>query len=120
MNTDGHRFAAYCQDRGINDTVHPLTPALSPSEGEREQPRQLWEVAADVSPLKHPPQYCRADSITRKVNAFAGVCISVYRWLSVVSSLQLPFLGLTDLPLAGGLAPGRLGVNGPFKYETKT
>ena len=61
MNLDGHGFAACCQDRGINDTVQPLTPALSPSEGEREKPRQLWEVAADVSPLKHPPQYCRAD-----------------------------------------------------------
>jgi len=32
----------YCQDRGIDDTEQPLTPALSPSEGEREQPRQLW------------------------------------------------------------------------------
>ena len=27
---------AYCQDRGIGDTEQPLTPALSPSEGERE------------------------------------------------------------------------------------
>ncbi len=32
----------YCQDRGIDDTEQPLTPALSPSEGEREKPRQLW------------------------------------------------------------------------------
>ena len=27
---------AYCQDRRIDDTEQPLTPALSPSEGERE------------------------------------------------------------------------------------
>jgi len=33
---------SYCQDRGIDDTEQPLTPALSPSEGEREKPRQLW------------------------------------------------------------------------------
>ena len=32
----------YCQDRGIDDPEQPLTPALSPSEGEREKPRQLW------------------------------------------------------------------------------
>jgi hypothetical protein len=32
----------YCQDRGIDDTEQPLTPALSPSEGEREKPPQLW------------------------------------------------------------------------------
>ena len=32
--------------------------------------------------------------LTRKVKAFAGVCISVYLCLSVVSSFQLPFLGL--------------------------
>ena len=31
--------------------------------------------------------------LTRKVNAFAGVCINVYLCLSVVSSFQLPFLG---------------------------
>ena len=31
--------------------------------------------------------------LTRKVKAFAGVCISVYLCLSVVSSFQLPFLG---------------------------
>ena len=31
--------------------------------------------------------------VTRKVNAFAGVCISVYLCLSVVSSFQLPVLG---------------------------
>ena len=36
------RNGDYCQDRGIDDTEQPLTPALSPSEGEREQPRQLW------------------------------------------------------------------------------
>ena len=33
--------------------------------------------------------------LTRKVKAFAGVCISVYLCLSVVSSFQLPFLGLS-------------------------
>ena len=43
---------SYCQDRGIDDPEQPLTPALSPpaatarhrgeSEGERDQPRQLW------------------------------------------------------------------------------
>ena len=38
----------------IQNTEQPLTPATS--EVEREKPRQLWEVAADVSPLKHPPQ----------------------------------------------------------------
>jgi len=32
----------YCQDRGIDDPEQPLTPALSPSEEEREKPRQLW------------------------------------------------------------------------------
>ena len=32
--------------------------------------------------------------LTREVKAFAGVCISVYLCLSVVSSFQLPFLGL--------------------------
>jgi len=42
--------------RRIDDTEKPLTPALSPSEGEREQTRQLLGVAADVSPLKHHPQ----------------------------------------------------------------
>ena len=30
---------SYCQDRGIDDTEQPLTPALSPSEGESEPPR---------------------------------------------------------------------------------
>jgi len=33
--------------------------------------------------------------LTRKVNAFAGVCISVYLCLSVVSAFQLPNLGST-------------------------
>jgi len=28
--------------RGIDDPEQPLTPALSPSEEEREKPRQLW------------------------------------------------------------------------------
>ena len=32
--------------------------------------------------------------LTRKVNALAGVCISVYLCLSVVSLFQLPVLGL--------------------------
>ena len=32
----------YCQDRGIDDPEQPLTPALSPSEEEREKRRQLW------------------------------------------------------------------------------
>ena len=31
--------------------------------------------------------------LTRKVNAFAGVCLCVYLCLAVVSALQLPFLG---------------------------
>ena len=31
--------------------------------------------------------------LTRKVNAFAGVCLSAYLCLSVVSSFQLPNLG---------------------------
>ena len=31
--------------------------------------------------------------LTRKVNALAGVCISVYLCVSVVSPFQLPFLG---------------------------
>ncbi len=35
-------FAQYCQGRGIDDTEQPLTPALSPSEGAREKPPQLW------------------------------------------------------------------------------
>ena len=42
---------SFCQDLGIDDTEQPLTPALSPSEGAREKPPQLWEVAADVSPI---------------------------------------------------------------------
>ena len=32
---------SYCQEREIHDPEQPLTPALSPSEGEREPPRQL-------------------------------------------------------------------------------
>ena len=41
-NLEKVRAALYCQDRGIDDTEQPLTPALSPSEGEREKPRQFW------------------------------------------------------------------------------
>ena len=33
---------SYCQDREIDDTEQPLSPALSPSEGAREKPPQLW------------------------------------------------------------------------------
>jgi DNA-binding NarL/FixJ family response regulator len=36
-----HTDEAYRGDRWIDDTVGPLTPALSPSEGERENHRQL-------------------------------------------------------------------------------
>ena len=32
---------SYCQEREIHDPEQPLIPALSPSEGEREKPRQL-------------------------------------------------------------------------------
>ena len=32
----------YGQDRGMDDTEEPLSPALSPSEGAREKPPQLW------------------------------------------------------------------------------
>ena len=35
------RAYTYCQDRGIDDTKQPLTPALSPFEGAREKPAQL-------------------------------------------------------------------------------
>jgi len=41
----------------------------------------------DLQPIAEQPR------LTRKVNAFAGVCISVYLCLSVASSFQLPFLG---------------------------
>ena len=34
--------------------------------------------------------------LTHRVNASAGVCISVHLCLSVVSSFQLPFLGSPD------------------------
>ena len=40
--------------------------------------------------------------LTRKVNAFAGVCLSVHLCLAVVSALQLPFLGSRVLPLVSG------------------
>ena len=50
---------AYCQDRGIDDTEQPLTPALSPSDGEREKPRRApchfliqRQCTPDVSPLE--------------------------------------------------------------------
>ncbi|MEI6785339.1 MAG: hypothetical protein WCQ21_30945, partial [Verrucomicrobiota bacterium] len=39
---EGHYVAKYCQDRGIDDTEEPLSPALSPSEGAREKAPQLW------------------------------------------------------------------------------
>ena len=32
----------YGQDRGMDDTEEPLSPALSPSEGAREKLPQLW------------------------------------------------------------------------------
>ena len=32
----------YYQDRGLDDTEEPLSPALSPSEGAREKAPQLW------------------------------------------------------------------------------
>ena len=41
----------------------------------------------DLQPIAEQPR------LTCKVNAFAGVCISVYLCLSVVLSFQLPFLG---------------------------
>ena len=41
----------------------------------------------DLQPIAEQPR------LTRKVNAIAGVCISVYLRLSVVSSFELPFLG---------------------------
>ena len=36
LTTDYTDDTDYGQDRGIADTEHPFTPALSPSEGERE------------------------------------------------------------------------------------
>ena len=42
LTTDDTGDTDYGQDRGIADTERPFTPALSASEGEREQPRQLW------------------------------------------------------------------------------
>ena len=41
----------------------------------------------DLQPNAEQPR------LTRKVNAFAGVCISVHLCLSVVSAFQLRFLG---------------------------
>ena len=41
----------------------------------------------DLQPIVEQPR------LTRKVNAFAGVCLSVHLCLSVVSAFQLPFLG---------------------------
>ena len=41
----------------------------------------------DLQPIAEQPR------LTRKVNAFAGVCISVHLCLSVVSAFQLRFLG---------------------------
>jgi len=41
----------------------------------------------DLQPIAEQPR------LTRKVNAVAGICISVYQCLSVVSSFQLLFLG---------------------------
>jgi len=41
----------------------------------------------DLQPIAEQPR------LTRKVNACAGVCLSVYLRLSVVSSFQLPNLG---------------------------
>ena len=41
----------------------------------------------DLQPNAEQPR------LTRKVNAFAGVCISVHLCLSVVSAFQLPNLG---------------------------
>ena len=44
----------------------------------------------DLQPNAEQPR------LTRKVNAFAGVCISVHLCLSVVSAFQLPNLGSKD------------------------
>ena len=38
----------YCQDRGMDDPEQPLTLALSPSEGAREQPPQVWAAGREV------------------------------------------------------------------------
>ena len=42
----------YCQDRGIDDTEQPLTPALSPSEGAREKPPQDFGLRDFGLPLE--------------------------------------------------------------------
>ena len=41
----------------------------------------------DLQPMAEQPR------LSRKVNAFAGVCLSVHLCLAVVSAFQLPFLG---------------------------
>jgi len=41
----------------------------------------------DLQPIAEQPR------LTRKVNAFAGVCLSVHLCLAMVSALQLLFLG---------------------------
>ena len=38
LRTPDQDYRTYCQDRGIDDPEQPLTPALSPSDGEREKP----------------------------------------------------------------------------------
>ncbi|SRR5260370_1697142 len=57
--------AIYCGDRGIDDTEGPLSPALSPSEGEREKRSRFASVVhARDSSVK-----CRADDYVRGESA---------------------------------------------------
>ena len=53
--------------------------------------RAISTIAVEMDPDLQPN--AEQPHLTHRVNAFAGVCISVHLCLSVASSFQLPFLG---------------------------
>ena len=74
-------FCIYRRDRWIDYTAGPLTPALSPSEGERENHRQL--------PVYSKSRIIRyaAETVAGRHVSFATVAVRFSFLLSSFSSL---------------------------------